>query len=149
MMRRIRMRLPDTRPRPGVVALLLAVACALGGCLTTSSNPDPMAATTGRVAAAPPKPTALADMAGRWRLASPGGASCSMTFSGSAGAVEGTIAPEGGCPGNFFTSRRWAFDQSALIIRNHNGDPLARLALSATGSFEGQASGGELVSLAR
>ena len=54
-----------------------------------------------------------------------------MTF-GSAGptAVEGTIAPEGGCPGKFFTSRKWTFEQGgARSMRDHNGQPLAQLSM--------------------
>jgi hypothetical protein len=121
-------------------------AALLSGCLATTNNPEPPPpARAGPVA----KPVALAEMGGRWLLASPGASACGMTFSGAPGAIEGTIAPEGGCPGSFFTSRRWAFDQSALIIRNHNGEPLARLALSGTGRFDGQASTGEPISLAR
>ena len=66
-------------------------------------------------------------MAGRWVLASPGAGHCGMNFAGAAGAREGTIAPEGGCPGRFFTSRRWALEQNAVIIRNHAGEMLAQL----------------------
>jgi Protease inhibitor Inh len=70
-----------------------------------------------------------------------------MTFA--AGKAEGTTAPEGACPGNFFTSRRWVFDQGALVIRNHRGEALVQPALAAPGRFEGQARTGEQVSLAR
>ena len=55
----------------------------------------------------------------------------------------GTIAPEGGCPGNFFTSRKWTYERSALIIRDHKGEVLAELAF-AGGRFEGQGSGAAL-----
>ena len=72
-----------------------------------------------------------------------------MNFGGAPGAAEGTIAPEGGCPGNFFTSRRWAFDQGALVIRNHTGEALARLAFAPPGRFEGQGANGETISLTR
>ena len=58
------------------------------------------------------------------------------------GAGEGTIAPEGGCPGNFYTSRKWTFEQGALVIRDHNGQPLAQLALAGPGRFEGKATNG-------
>ena len=68
-------------------------------------------------------------MAGRWLLASPGRGQCHMNVRRAAPtAAEGTIAPEGGCPGNFFTSRKWTFDQAGLSIRDHNGQPLAQLA---------------------
>jgi protease inhibitor Inh len=88
-------------------------------------------------------------MAGRWQLASAGSGACGMTFTGAAGGVEGTIAPEGGCPGKFFTSRRWAFDQDALLIRSHTGEVLGRLAMPAPGRFEGQATTGETLALTR
>ena len=57
-----------------------------------------------------------------------------MTF-GAAGAaaVEGTIAPEGGCPGKFFTSRKWTYDQAGLTMRDHTGQPLAQLSEAASG----------------
>jgi hypothetical protein len=72
-----------------------------------------------------------------------------MNFGAGAGAAEGTIAPEGGCPGNFFTSRKWAYEENGLVIRDHTGQPLARLALGSTGRFDGQATGGQAVSLGR
>jgi hypothetical protein len=72
-----------------------------------------------------------------------------MNFGGAPGASEGTIAPEGGCPGSFFTSRRWALDHDGLSIRNHKDEPLGQFALSAGGRFDGRSSGGEPVSLQR
>ena len=33
----------------------------------------------------------------------------------------GAIAPEGGCPGNFYTSRKWTIEQGSLVIRDHTG----------------------------
>ena len=61
-----------------------------------------------------------------------------MTFGAAAPAAsEGTIAPEGGCPGKFFTSRKWTFDQGGLTIRDHNGQPLAQLS-DAGRRFEGK-----------
>jgi len=87
------------------------------------------------------------DLAGRWRLTAVGGR-CFMNFGNAPGAAQGTIAPEGGCPGNFFTSRKWTFERDTLIIRNHKDEPLARLSLSA-GRFEGQETAGAAVSLSR
>ena len=76
-----------------------------------------------------------------------------MTFGVAAGApapaAQGTIAPEGGCPANFYTSRKWTFDQTGLVIRDHNGQPLAQLALAGPGRFEGKATAGAAVTLAR
>jgi hypothetical protein len=70
-----------------------------------------------------------------------GGAACLMTFTASPGAGEGSIAPTGGCPANFFTSRKWTFEHDMLIIRDHKGEALAELSL-VTGRFEGHPTGG-------
>jgi hypothetical protein len=129
---------------------LVMTAIMLAGCggmsLGTSSEPSPPAPAARALA---PQARPLADMAGRWMLASPAAGTCAMNFSGPPGATEGTIAPEGGCPGKFFTSRRWTFDQDGLVIRNHTGDTLARLAMPAPRRFEGQATTGETLSLTR
>ena len=92
---------------------------------------------------APPEP-----MAGRWTLAS-GPSQCVMNFGGAAEAPEGSIAPEGGCPGNFFTSRKWTFQEGALLIRDHTGAQLAEVALAGPGRFEGKATNGAPITLAR
>jgi hypothetical protein len=127
-----------------------------GNAATAGTGGEPLAAApTTAVTSAPlaiqggsrtPPPV---NMAGRWTLTSPGGGGCAMNFGASAGAAEGTIAPEGGCPGNFFTSRKWAYEDNGLVIRDHTGQPLARLALGSTGRFDGQATGGQAVSLGR
>jgi hypothetical protein len=131
-----------------VAAALLALTAfaALAGC---ASKPPPEPP----VAAAPPPPPPLpppppVDLAGRWRLAATGGGACFMTFGNAAGAIQGTIAPEGGCPGNFFTSRKWTFEHGALIIRDHKGQPLAQVSFS-DGRFAGQATAGGEISLSR
>jgi hypothetical protein len=72
-----------------------------------------------------------------------------MTLGGTAGGSDGTVAPEGGCPGNFFTSRRWAYDQDQLLIKNHTGEVLARLAFAPPARFEGQTANGDTISLTR
>src|SRR5262245_20854784 len=129
--------------RPAALLLLLA---GLTACNTTSTGTTPptAAAPGPRVAAAP-----QVDMAGRWVLASPNAGFCNMTFSGKPGSVEGAIAPEGGCPGKFFTSRKWVFEQSGLVIRDHKGEALAQLSAAAPTRLEGQATSGEQVSLTR
>jgi hypothetical protein len=105
----------------------------------------------GRSGSGPAQPEARApvDMSGRWRLTSPGRGECAMTFQAMPGAADGTIAPEGGCPGDFFTSRKWGFEQANLVIRNHNGEPLAQLSLAATARFDGKSATGEPVTLMR
>ena len=88
-------------------------------------------------------------MGGRWQLAAPGVSQCNMTFGGAPEAGEGTIAPEGGCPGNFYTSRKWTFEGGSLVIRDHNGQPLGQLAQAAPGRFDGKATNGQQVLLTR
>jgi Protease inhibitor Inh len=135
--------------------LAIGAAAALAGCggggiLGSASDPSPPPPPPNVRAAAKVTPTPPPiDMAGRWQLASTAGGACAMTFATTPGSGEGTIAPEGGCPGNFFTSRRWVYDQGALVIRNHTGASLASLAFSPPARFEGQTATGETVSLTR
>jgi hypothetical protein len=75
------------------------------------------------------------------------GGACGMTFTAAAG--EGTIAPEGGCPANFFTSRRWVLQQGALLIQDHTQKPLTVMKLSAAGRFEGELANREAIWLER
>jgi Protease inhibitor Inh len=127
-------------------AALLAIA-ALGGCAGNRSEPPP------EVATAPPPPPSLItpppiDLTGRWRLTAGGSGGCFMNFGHMPGAAQGTIAPEGGCPGTFFTSRKWTFEHGALIIRDHKSEVLGELSFAA-GRFEGHQSGGGALSLSR
>ncbi len=59
-----------------------------------------------------------------------------MKFGAEPGAAQGTIAPEGGCPGKYFTSRKWTYEHDVLIIRNHKDEPLAQLSF-VNGHFQG------------
>ena len=134
--------------------LAIGAAAALAGCsgdrILTSANPEPPPPPPAAQPAARPAPTPPpVDMAGRWQLASTAGGACAMVFAATPGSGEGTIAPQGGCPGKFFTSRRWLYEQDALIIRDHKGEPLARLAFSPPARFEGQAAPGETISLTK
>jgi len=141
-------------------AALAAVLIALAGCSSsrvdsyTSSVP---AAPSTRVTAAPlapadaarePVPTGGVAMTGRWTLAANTGA-CGLNFRGAPNAVEGTIAPEGGCPGRFYTSRQWTLEQGALVIRDHQRKTLAQFAMASPMRFVGQAKGGMQLSLSR
>jgi hypothetical protein len=121
-----------------VAALMTALV--LAGCAGEQAMSGAPTAARG----APPEP-----MAGRWQLAAPGLSQCNMNFGGAPNESEGTIAPEGGCPGNFYTSRKWTFEQGALVIRDHNGQPLGQLALAAPGRFDGKAANGQAVALTR
>jgi hypothetical protein len=112
------------------VSALALTACAgfLGDQDTASQTPD--------------------SMAGRWILAAPNAPACGMNFSGAAGAHEGSVVPEGGCPDKFYTSRRWTLDQNALVIKDDNDEPLAQLKFSG-GHFDGQSTAGTPVTLTR
>ena len=118
-------------------AVMVAILAALGGC--TSSPPQPE--TAAAPSPPPPPPPPPVALGGRWRLSQTGAGGCFMNFGSAPGADQGTIAPEGGCPGKFFTSRRWTFEQGALIIRDHKGEALAQLSFS-NGRFAGEGSGG-------
>ena len=50
-----------------------------------------------------------------------------MTFTDKPGATDGKIAPAGGCPGNFFTSRKWTYEHGTLIVRDYKGQALMEL----------------------
>jgi hypothetical protein len=91
-------------------------------------------------------PTSLA---GRWTLSSTGSGSCAMTFGAVADAAEGSIAPAGGCPFNFFTSRKWTYTDAGLAIRDHNAQTLAQLAPAGPNRFEGKTIAGQEVVLSR
>jgi hypothetical protein len=136
----------DIRPAFRASVLITAIL-ALAGCTGIGfefpgSSPEPEPA--------PPVPSAApVSLAGRWLLSSPARGQCAMTFgSANAAATEGTIAPAGGCPGKFFTSRKWTYDQAGLTIRDHKAQPLAQLSGDGM-SFQGQATTGEPVTLSR
>ncbi len=67
---------------------------------------------------------------------------------GAVGAAQGTIAPEGGCPGEFFTSRKWRYENGVLVIDDFKGRPLARLSYSGN-QFQGQDTSGGEITLSR
>ncbi len=73
-----------------------------------------------------------------------------MTFGASGpDAAEGVIAPGGGCPFNFFTSRKWTYGESGLTVRDHNGQALAQLTSTGPTRFEGRTGAGQDVTLSR
>ena len=133
--------------------VLFGAMVTLAGCVTDGLvGPGFNAASSGPVASTPPAPARMAppvDLAGRWVFASPSAGFCNMNFGSMPGASEGTIAPEGGCPGNFFTSRKWTFETGGLVLRDHTGQQLARLAAAGAGRFEGESASGQVVSLTR
>jgi hypothetical protein len=113
-------------------AAALAIGAALCGCAGT------LPTSLSEEAPAPKVP-----MTGRWLLGAKDAPPCGMVFKAAANGQSGTIAPEGGCPGNFFTSRSWAFVNGGLQMNDHNGDTLAQLR-PAGDRFTGESSGGGL-----
>ena len=131
---------PACRASAPILALLALTGCSGIGWPGSSSSSTSQPAETG----APP-----VSLAGRWQLSSPSRGQCNMTFGASGPtAVDGTIAPEGGCPGKFYMSRKWTYDQAGLTLRDHNGQPLAQLS-GEGGNFQGKATSGEPVALMR
>ena len=128
-----------------VAALILLGA--LTAC-TASPQPEPPPSAPAIPAPPPPPTPPPVDLGGKWKLSAAAGGSCVMTFGDAPGAVEGSIAPAGGCPSNFFTSRKWTFERNMLIIRDHKGEPLAQLSFSVD-HFEGQAASGVALTLSR
>lgn len=123
---------------------LLTVALGIGIAL-------PLAACAGEqllLGAGLPDGTHNVDMNGRWVLAAPNAPSCGMHFSGAPGAQAGAVEPEGGCPGDFFTSRRWQIAAGTLSISDHEDKPLGQMKQSG-GRFAGKAADGTPVALAR
>jgi len=132
--------------RVAAVAILAigAAGCGGGGFSGLSPGSDGQPAPQVARPAQPP-----VSMAGRWMLAQPGRSQCNMTFRAGAEGIDGTIAPEGGCPGKFFTSRRWSYDANGLTIQDHNSQTLAQLSNDGGGRFEGKAATGETITLMR
>ena len=111
--------------------LVRGLAILLGLFGRTGSAAIQWAPAGGGASATPP-----VTMGGRWRLVSANGGACGMTFG--ARPTAGTIAPEGGCPANFFTSRHWVFEQGSLVIQDHTRKPLITMKHNAAGRFEGE-----------
>lgn len=137
------------RAKAAAALLVLAALAACGGNEQLAANrPEPQPAAAPPAPPPPPPPPPVA-IAGRWKFTAASGGGCFMTFgAASPAAVDGTVAPEGGCPGAFFTSRKWTFEHGVLFVRNHKGEPLAQLSF-ADGRFEGHDTGGAAVSLTR
>ena len=136
----------DPRPafRASAPTLVLLALTGCSGIDWPGSSSSPTATAAQPQAGAPP-----VSLAGRWQLSSPSRGQCNMTFGASSpAAADGTIAPEGGCPGKFYMSRKWTYDQTGLTLRDHNGQPLAQLA-GGDGGFQGKATSGEPVALMR
>jgi hypothetical protein len=121
----------------GAVAIALTLAACAGGQSLLDEKPVAAAAAPSLV------------MAGRWILAAPDAPSCGVNFTMAQGKTdEGGVAPEGGCPGKFFTSRHWLLTGTGLTIDDYDNNPLAVFTF-ANGRFESKSADGVPVSLAR
>jgi Protease inhibitor Inh len=85
---------------------------------------------------------------GRWLLATSNAPPCGLELGGTPGTRSGKVAPDGGCPGNFYMSRRWVMEGGTLMIANERNEPLAQFK-PAGRQFEGQSTAGTPVILAR
>jgi Protease inhibitor Inh len=134
---------------PVIVCALLLAACSGSDRMTLGGGPD-NPPVTNAAPAGPAAKTPPANMAGRWTLSATGSTSCGITFgANSPDATEGTIAPGGGCPFNFFTSRKWSYTEAGLTLRDHNAQPLAQLSPAGPNRFEGKTGSGQEIALSR
>ena len=85
---------------------------------------------------------------GRWILSTANAPTCGLEFSGAAGGRTGSVSPDGGCPGKFYTSRRWSMDEGAIAITDAENRPLAHFRLVGD-RYEGQSTNGTLMTLSR
>ena len=122
------------RAATGLLAALTLSACA-GDQLSLGSSA--------------PAPAPVEDsMTGRWILSAPNAPSCGLEFGGAPGARGGTVSPDGGCPGNFYMSRRWAVENGALTISGDESQPVAQFTLAGA-RFEGRSTVGISATLSR
>jgi hypothetical protein len=133
---------------PVIVCASLLAACSGSDRMTLGGGSDsPPAANLPTGPAAKPPPVS---MAGRWTLSATGSTSCGMTFGASnPDSTEGTIAPGGGCPFNFFTSRKWSYTEAGLTLRDHTAQALVQLVPAGPNRFEGKTGAGQDVALSR
>lgn len=125
----------------GRLAVTSLIAATLAGCAGG-------AGTSSLLSDRPPPGAADLTMVGRWLLAAPKAPACGLNFTAKPGATEGAVAPEGGCPERFFTSRRWTLQQSTLTISDDDKNTLGQFTLGGDG-FEGKSNGGTPLTLTR
>jgi hypothetical protein len=134
---------------PPVIACALLLAACSGSDRMTIGGSDNPSNTTSPAAGPAAKPPPV-NLAGRWTLSATGSTSCAMTFgANNPDAAEGTIAPGGGCPFSFFTSRKWSYTEAGLTLRDHNAQALAQLTPAGPNRFEGKTGSGQEIALSR
>jgi hypothetical protein len=85
---------------------------------------------------------------GRWTLSTANAPTCGLQFGGAASGRTGSVSPDGGCPGKFYTSRRWSMDDGAITITDAENQPLAHFRLVGD-RYEGQSTSGTPMTLSR
>src|SRR3984957_11484599 len=134
---------------PVIACALLLAACSGSDRMMLGGSDNPPASTNVAPAGSAAKPPPV-NLAGGSRLSAPGSTSCAMTFGATTpDATEGTIAPGGGCPFNFFTSRKWSYTEAGLTLRDHNAQSLAQLTPAGPNRFEGKTGAGQEIALSR
>ena len=134
---------------PVVACACLLAACSGSDRMMLGGSDNPPASTNAAPAGSAAKPPPV-NLAGRWTLSATGSTSCAMTFGATTpDATEGTIAPGGGCPFNFFTSRKWSYTEAGLTLRDHNAQTLAQLSPAGPSRFEGKTGAGQEIALSR
>jgi len=160
--RRIFCGIDGARAVLALVLLAGLAGCSVGGWFGAQPQATAAAAPVAESPApAEPEPEPVpppVDLGGRWQLAAAAGGSCYMNFTDAPGGPaavagngppdSGAIAPEAGCPGRFFTSRKWSFESGMLIIRDFKGRQLAQLSYLG-GHFEGQDKNGSALTLSK
>src|SRR6185295_18993924 len=101
----------EMNPMPAASLVALASALTLATVALTSCGGGGLGPSAPDDAPSVSQPPPV-NMSGRWLLSSPDRGQCYMNFGlAPGGSGDGTIAPEGGYPGKFFTSRKWLFQQ--------------------------------------
>ena len=122
-------------------AAMVLIAMTLTGCAGG-------AGTSSFLSDRPPPGAADLTIIGRWMLAAPNAPACGLNFTARPGATEGSVAPEGGCPERFFTSRRWTLQQSALTVSDNDNNALGQFTFTGE-RFEGKSNSGTPLTLTR
>jgi hypothetical protein len=142
--------------------VLLSGLCACSSTPLLGGSPEPETPVNVAAPSIVPPPV---DLAGRWQLSAAAGGACMMNFADTPGpgaaqspapqgaaaqgpVPQGTIAPGGGCPGSFFLSRKWTFENGLLHIHDFKGKPLAQMSYVG-GHFEGQDASGSALTLSK
>lgn len=81
-------------------------------------------------------------------LAAPNAPPCGLEFRASSAGNGGSLTPDGGCPGQFYKSRRWTLEDGKLAIKTDGDEILARLDFT-DGHFRGSSDAGQDVTLVR